>query len=78
MTSDSTRQTDPHVSVSFSIPKSIKAEMDKRISSLRISRSDYLKLMILWELDQGPEAFFNMPRKPTSLADTKLKDIGTA
>jgi hypothetical protein len=55
---------DPHVSVSFSLPKSIKEQMDERISTLRITRSDYLKWMVLWELDKGADAPFDMPRLP--------------
>ena len=55
---------DPHVSVSFSLPRSIKEQMDGRIASLRITRSDYLKWMVLWELDKGADAPFDMPRLP--------------
>jgi hypothetical protein len=58
---------DSHVSVSFSFPKSIKEEMDQRIASLRITRSDYLKWMILSDLDKGPDALFDFPRKPRSI-----------
>jgi hypothetical protein len=58
-------QSDPHVSVSFSLPLSVKKEMDRRAKSLRISRSDYLKFMVLWELDKGADAPFDMPRTPT-------------
>jgi hypothetical protein len=63
---DNTDQADPHVSVSFSLPVSVKSDMDKRAKSLRISRSDYLKLMVLWDLDHGPDAPFEAGiRKPT-------------
>lgn len=55
---------DPHTSVSFSLPKSIKEKLDKRIDRLNITRSDYLKWMVLWELDKGEDAPFDMPRRP--------------
>jgi hypothetical protein len=61
------RDEDPHVSVSFSLPKSIKEQMDQRIDSLQITRSDYLKWMVLWELDKGPDALFDMARAPKHL-----------
>jgi hypothetical protein len=67
-------QSDPHVSVSFSLPRSIKKEMDDRARSLRISRSDYLKLMVLWELDKGKDAPFDMPRTPIAPAKGDRRD----
>jgi hypothetical protein len=63
-------QSDPHVSVSFSLPLSVKEEMDRRAKRLRITRSDYLKFMVLWELDKGADAPFDMPRTPTPAAAT--------
>jgi hypothetical protein len=61
-------QSDPHVSVSFSLPRSVKEEMDRRAKTLRITRTNYLKLMVLWELDKGADAPFDMPRTPTPAA----------
>jgi hypothetical protein len=60
---------DPHVSCSFSIPKSIKDKMDRRIARLSITRSDYIKWIVLWELDKGEDAVFDMPRKPRPAED---------
>jgi hypothetical protein len=57
-------QDDAHVSVSFSLPLYVKREMDRRCQRLRISRTDYLKFMVLWELDKGEDAPFDMPRTP--------------
>lgn len=64
-------ENDPHVSVSFSLPRSVKDRMDRRIAKLLISRTDYLKLMVLWELDKGEEAAFDFPRKPIALPPQK-------
>jgi hypothetical protein len=64
-----TDQSDAHVSVSFSLPKSVKDEMDRRCERLRISRTDYLKFMVLWELDKGEDAPFDMPRTPKPAAE---------
>jgi hypothetical protein len=58
---------DIHISVSFSLPKSVKEEMDRRIERLRMSRTDYLKAMVLWELDKGEDADFNFPKKAEPL-----------
>lgn len=70
---DPKEEDDPHVSVSFSLPRSVKDRMDRRIANLLISRTDYLKLMVLWELDKGDEAPFDFPRKPVSLVVDKKK-----
>jgi hypothetical protein len=64
---------DIHVSVSFSLPLSVKAQMDRRIQMLRMSRTDYLKTMVLWELDKGEDAHFDMPRKPAHLPIRRRK-----
>ena len=69
-------ENDPHISVSFSLPRSVKDRMDRRIDRLLISRTDYLKLMVLWELDKGEEAPFDFPRKPgppAPVGETKKK-----
>jgi hypothetical protein len=74
MPHDSAQEIDPHVSVSFSVPKSIKEAMDIRIRSLKITRSDYLKLMVLWDLDKGPDGVFDQgSRKPSFLPETKKR-----
>jgi hypothetical protein len=57
-------QSDPHISVSFSIPVSVKEDMDRRAKRLRLSRTDYIKLIVLWDLDKGEDAPFDFPRKP--------------
>jgi hypothetical protein len=67
---------DVHVSVSFSLPMSIKEQMDRRIRTLRMSRTDYLKMMVLWELDKGEDAPFDMPRKPAPLSGKKGRKQG--
>ena len=47
--------------------------MDRRIQTLRMSRTDYLKMMVLWELDKGEDAPFDMPRKPAPLPIQRKK-----
>jgi len=64
---------DIHVSVSFSLPLSVKELMDRRTQRLRMSRTDYLKMMVLWELDKGDDSPFDMPRKPTPLPIQRKK-----
>jgi hypothetical protein len=57
-------QPDPHVSCSFSIPVSVKEDMDDRAKRLRLSRTDYIKLIILWDLNKGKDAPFDFPLSP--------------
>jgi hypothetical protein len=73
MPHDSAQETDPHVSVSFSVPRSIKEAMDIRIRSLKITRSDYLKFMVLFDLDKGPTGDFEYPRKPSLILEEPRK-----
>ena len=58
------KKLDPRISVTFSILRSIKEDMDQRAKSLRMSRTDYIRALVLWELDRGPEAAFDLPRRP--------------
>jgi hypothetical protein len=44
---------DPYTTASFSLPVSMKLALDKRAASLRLSRSDYLKLLIRADLDKA-------------------------
>ena len=60
-------ESDPHVSCSFSIPVSVKEDMDAmdaRAKRLRLSRTDYIKLIILWDLNKGKDAPFDFPLSP--------------
>jgi hypothetical protein len=61
-----TEQDDPHVSASFSMPQSIKKEMDRRCQRLRLSRTEYLKLLVVQDLDKGEDAPFDISRKPAA------------
>lgn len=47
---------DRHVTFSVSLPAYVKANMDRRCESLQITRTDYVKQMILWDLDKGEGA----------------------
>lgn len=60
-------ENDLHVSCSFSLPRSIKSEMDLRAARLRLTRTDYLKLLVLADLDKG-DAPLEITRTPRDLA----------
>jgi hypothetical protein len=47
---------DLYEGLSFSVPRSIKEKINERARSLRMTRSDYLKTLVLSDLDRGPEA----------------------
>ena len=38
--------------------------MDARAKRLRLSRTDYIKLIILWDLNKGKDAPFDFPLQP--------------
>jgi hypothetical protein len=68
-------ETDHHVSCSFSLPRSIKGEMDERAARLRLTRTDYLKLLVLADLDKGdaPLEIIRTPREPAPEPDKPKK-----
>lgn len=47
---------DLYEGLSFSVPRSIKEKINERARSLRMTRSDYLKTLVLSDLDRGPDA----------------------
>ena len=49
---------DPRISVRFSLPTSVLEAMDRRAKSLRIKRNEYVKTLIVWDLDKGIDAPF--------------------
>ena len=51
-----TSRDDLYEGCSFSIPRSIKEKINDRARSLRMTRSDYLKALVLQDLDRGPDA----------------------
>jgi len=51
-----TQHDDLYEGCSFSIPRSIKQKINERARSLRMTRSDYLKALVLQDLDRGPDA----------------------
>lgn len=55
---------DPHVPCSFSIPASVKKDMDTRANNLGLSRSGYINFLILFDLAKGKDAIFDYPLKP--------------
>ena len=48
--------TDLYEGLSFSVPRSIKEKINERARRLRMTRSDYLKTLVLADLDRGPDA----------------------
>jgi hypothetical protein len=42
-----------HTTCSISMPRYMKAELDARAAKLRLTRTDYLRLLILADLDKG-------------------------
>jgi hypothetical protein len=55
---------DTYVSLSISVPKSLRREIHERALSLRITRTDYVKALIIADLSQGPEAPFSLTYNP--------------
>jgi hypothetical protein len=47
---------DLYESLSFSVPRSIKERINERARRLRMTRSDYLKILVLSDLDRGLDA----------------------
>lgn len=48
--------SDLYEGLSFSVPRSIKEKINERARRLRMTRSDYLKTLVLADLDRGPDA----------------------
>jgi hypothetical protein len=59
--------TDIYEGLSFSVPRSIKGRINERARSLRMTRSDYLKTLVLQDLDRGPEAPLEIRPSPEGL-----------
>ena len=66
---------DKHVTLSISLPRSVKADLDRRCKSLRMTRTDYLKQMILWDLDKGEGALFDFPRTPRVVTKRRSEPV---
>ena len=47
---------DNSVSMSFSVKRSLKIKITERARSLGISRTDYIKRLVLMDLERGPDA----------------------
>ena len=71
---------DTYVSLSISVPKSLKSEIHERALSLRMTRTDYVKALIMADLSQGPDAPFALTLSPRPKAQTaqllKEKPLG--
>lgn len=59
---------DPHTTATFSLPTSMKEEMDERAAKLRLSRTDYLRLLVMADLDKGDSAPLVIERHPSKEA----------
>lgn len=55
---------DTYVSLSISVPKSLRKEIHERALSLRLTRTDYVKALIIADLSAGPDAPFALTYKP--------------
>jgi hypothetical protein len=55
---------DTYVSLSISVPKSLREEIHERALSLRITRTDYVKALIIADLSHGPDAPFSLTYQP--------------
>lgn len=58
---------DPHTTCSFSLPTSMKEDIDVRAAKLRLTRTDYLRLLVMADLDKG-DAPLVVERHPTAEA----------
>jgi hypothetical protein len=59
---------DLYEGLSFSVPRSIKDKINERARRLRMTRSDYLKTLVLSDLDRGPDAPLEIRPGPLPLA----------
>jgi hypothetical protein len=46
----------PYTTCTISLPVSLKEDLDKRAASLRLTRTDYLRLLVLADLAKGEGA----------------------
>jgi hypothetical protein len=63
---------DTYVSVSISLPKSLKREINERALRLRMTRTDYVKALLLADLSQGPDAPFVVEYKPRPASEVEV------
>jgi hypothetical protein len=61
---------DSYVSLSISVPKSLRTEIHERALSLRLTRTDYVKALIIQDLSQGKDAPFALTYKPRPKEET--------
>jgi hypothetical protein len=59
--------TDTYVSLSISVPKSLRNEIHERALRLRMTRTDYVKALILKDLAGGLDAPLTMEYKTRPL-----------
>jgi hypothetical protein len=62
---------DTYVSLSISVPKSLRREIHERALSLRITRTDYVKALIIADLSHGPDAPFSLTYNPRPRTEVK-------
>lgn len=55
---------DRYVSLSISVPKSLRGEIHERALSLRLTRTDYIKALIIADLSRGKDAPFALELQP--------------
>lgn len=59
---------DRYVSLSISVPKSLRGEIHERALSLRLTRTDYIKALIIADLSRGKDAPFALELQPRPAA----------
>jgi len=62
---------DPHVTRTFSMPRSLAIELDERAEKLRLTRTDYLRLLVLADLQEGGNLQINLSEVPLEQIDAK-------
>jgi hypothetical protein len=64
---------DPHVSRTISMPRSLAVEMDDRAKRLGLTRTDYVRLLIVADLHKGGNLKIDLPEVSLQEVDTKRK-----
>lgn len=65
--------SDLYEGLSFSVPRSIKERINERARRLRLTRSDYLKILVLADLDRGMDAPIQLNASPEGLDKARKK-----
>jgi hypothetical protein len=53
------------------MPRSLAIELDERAKKLRLTRTDYLRLLVLADLDRGGNLRIDLPEVPVEQIEAK-------